>query len=91
MGTLIIKIDTREFHRYGMIDSNGAVWVVVSLPWWDLASRLWWWLCPADKKAWTVLTNGEGQKFRARIIQVARRHVHIRNAPIPAGDQKVAG
>jgi hypothetical protein len=79
----IVKFDASQHHGTALIARDDSVWVAVCLRWWDIASILFWWLAPSDRKAWATLTNVHGEKVRARVIRIARNHVHIRNAPVP--------
>jgi hypothetical protein len=77
-GTLrVIKLDATAQHGTALIAADDAVWVTVALPWWDLSARLWWWLCPHDKKAMLDLTVKDGGRVRTRAIRIARKHVRL--------------
>jgi len=79
----IVRAATYDEHGLGMLAADDSVWVTVSPSWWDLASWLWWWLCPSDRKAWVILTNSNGEHFRIRGIRISRKHVRLRNVPKP--------
>lgn len=76
----IVSLSAHEQHGTGLIASDDSVWISVSPRWWDLATWLWWWLCPSDRKAWVILSTDSG-RVRTRAIRVARTHVRIRNIP----------
>ena len=62
-----------------LISADNAVWLVVPLRWWDLATLLWWFLTPIDKKAKAKLTLGDGMKVQVRLVRVATKHARVRN------------
>jgi len=76
-----VKFDAGEHNGTALIASDDTVWVAVHVRWWDISTVLFWWLCPADRKAWATLTNAKGEKVRARVFRIATRHVRIRNPP----------
>lgn len=81
MGTEVevLKLPESGTESLSFIAKDGSVWVVFYPEWWDIASLLWWWLTPKDKKAWIqVKRNGEGT-IRARAVRVSRTHVRIGN------------
>ncbi len=80
----IISLDTREVHGTVLIRPDDSVWVCVSPRRWDFATWLWWWLCPHDKKVWTVVKTESGQEVRCRAIRISKKHVHLgTGAPKP--------
>ena len=81
----LVSFNAREQHGTALIAADDSVWVVVAPAWWDLASILWWWLCPIDRKAFAILATSSGQKVRARVIRVARKHVKIRQSALERG------
>lgn len=82
----VIGFDAREFTGTALLASDDSIWIAVHLRWWDVATALWWWLTPTDKKAYVILHTTAGRRVRTRAIRVARRHVRIRHAPIPVGE-----
>lgn len=79
MGTAkFVKVDASKHHGTALIANDDSVWVVMAPRSWDLASWLWWWLAPSDRKAWVTLTANDGSQIRARAIRVAHAHVRIR-------------
>jgi len=77
----VIHVDAFAQHGTAIICSDETVWITVALRWWDLATLLWWWLCPAHRKAWIVLTTTDKHKVRSRAVCVARRHIRIGRSP----------
>ena len=77
----VIGIDARAQHGTALVAIDDSVWVAVCPAWWDFASRLWWWLAPADRKAWVVLAVADGTHVRTRAIRISSRHVRIGRAP----------
>lgn len=61
-------------------DSDGSVWIVVSFKWWDLATMLWWALCPFNVKK-TVKMFAEGKMLTVRMVRVANGHATIHFIP----------
>lgn len=76
----VIHYDARSQHGTALLCSDGTVWVSVAPSWWDVATWLWWWLAPSDRKAWVVLRTGKAS-VRSRAIRVARKHVRLGYAP----------
>ena len=72
-----IEIATEGAQDLALISNDDAVWLVVSLRWWDLATWLWWLLCPSDRKAWVRLSLSSGRTFRLRALRVASRHLRV--------------
>jgi hypothetical protein len=66
-----------ELTPIGLVADNGSVWVTMKPRWWDLAALFWWWLAPADRRAWVMLRLTGGEKLRCRAICVAKGHVRI--------------
>lgn len=84
MTTLDIqRFDAREQHGTALLPSDDTVWIAVCPQRWDIATWLWWWLAPADSKAWVVLTTATGARVRTRAVRIARRYVRIGNVPKP--------
>jgi len=76
-----IELEVKAVKNLALISQNDAVWVVVHTRWWDLATWLWWWFCPSDKKAMVNLTldGGVGHKVvTTKAIRVATRHCRVR-------------
>jgi hypothetical protein len=73
-----VQVDATEQHGTALIAKDDSVWVVLAPRAWDIATWLWWWLAPSDRKRWVTLNATDGGKIRARSIRVARRHVRIR-------------
>lgn len=75
-----IELDLAGTRDLALVSSaDDSVWIVTPpLRWWDLASLVWWWLCPSDKKGKVKLTLHGGQKVSCRIVRVATRHARIR-------------
>ncbi len=75
----VVKYDATKQHSTVLQDKSGAVWVSVALPWWDISTRLWWWLTPSDKKAWVILNTSRGQRVRTRAVRIGDKLVSIRH------------
>lgn len=58
--------------------ADDSIWLVVPIRWWDLATLIWWFFCPSDKRAKVRLTLHDGSKVSCRAMRVASRHVFIR-------------
>ena len=74
----VVEVDATQQHGTALIDGEDSVWITLAPRVYDLATWFWWWLAPADKKAWVTLNTSDGRKVRSRAIRVARRHVRIR-------------
>ena len=61
-----------------LIDSQDGVWLVVPIRWWDLATLLWWLLCPTDKKSKVKITLFDNKKVSFRAVRVASRYIRVR-------------
>jgi hypothetical protein len=64
-----------------LIDNADGVWVVVPIHymrWWDLATFIWWFFCPMDKKATIKLRFTDGKQVLVRAIRVATKYVRLR-------------
>lgn len=73
-----IEVEIAGTTDLALIGQNDAVWLVVPLRWWDLATLLWWLFVPVDKKAKVKLTLADGSKVSLRAVRVASRHVRVR-------------
>jgi hypothetical protein len=78
-----IEYDVGEYHGTALIASDDSIWIAINPKWWDLATFLWWWFCPYDRKAWVVLNTTQGRTVRTKAIRVATKHVRIRKIPEP--------
>lgn len=74
-----IALEVEGARDLALISSNDAVWLVVPLRWWDLATLVWWLFVPADRKAKNVmLTLDSGERVKFRAVRVASRHMRVR-------------
>jgi hypothetical protein len=75
---VIEVVDTQAYNvdALALIDIEGGVWRTFARPWWHLASWLWWFLFPGDKKMVQVRQEG-GKKVRIRAVRVATKHVRV--------------
>lgn len=48
-------------------NQDDSVWLVIPTRWWDLATLLWWFLLPHDRKARATLTLDTGAKISVRV------------------------
>jgi predicted AlkP superfamily pyrophosphatase or phosphodiesterase len=66
-----------------MIADDDSVWVAVEPRWWDLATWLWWFLCPSGRRAVVRLRVADGvggaTLVRTRAMCVAQRHIRVKN------------
>lgn len=71
-------IETQAIHvdGFALVDAKGAVWRTFARPWWDIASWLWWWLSPGEKK-WVQVRKDDGQKVRIRAVKLSGRHIRV--------------
>jgi len=83
----VVTLDAYEQHGTAIIAPDDTVWIAYCPRPWDLATRLWWFFCPVDKKGWMTLTTKDGRKVRTRAIRVAHRHVRIGQAQVEMGFQ----
>lgn len=81
MSVNLVPIGDRRAHEVAFIAADDSVWVGVSLEWWDIASWIWWWLAPGDRKAWIIAKDSAGRSIRVRGVRMSRRYVHIRGVP----------
>lgn len=76
--TAMSVVEARCAHRARDPRSSrrmGTVWIAISPHWWDLATWLWWRLCPLSKKAWVTLTTNDKRRIRSRAVRVAKGYV----------------
>jgi len=73
-----IEVEVDGVKDLALVAADNAVWLVVPLRWWDLATIFWWLLMPSDKRASVKLTMTDGAKVNFRAVRVATRHVRIR-------------
>ncbi len=60
-------------------NADDSVWLVVPLRWWDLATLLFWFFVPTDKKANVSLAfHGSAKKVKFKAVRVATRFVRVR-------------
>jgi hypothetical protein len=71
----LISLDARAHHGSALIAADDSVWIIVALPWWDIATRLWWWFCPTDKKGLLTMVDAGGTRVRVRAVRIASSHV----------------
>jgi hypothetical protein len=76
----VVSVDARKSHGTALISGDDSVWVVVAPSLFDLATWLWWWIAPHDKKAWVTLNATGGKTIRARALRIAHKHVRIRGS-----------
>ena len=77
----IVHLDAREHHGTALVAADDSVWVAVAPSWYDLATWLWWFFCPSDKRAHAILNTASGKQVRVRVMRVAHRHVKFRGVP----------
>lgn len=74
-----IELHMEDTKDLALIGSDESIWIVVPLRWWDLATFIWWYFVPFDKKRKVALTMGDGSKVSFRAVRVASRYVRVRN------------
>ena len=75
MDFTVIELDARTAHETAIIRKDGSVYIAISPAWWDLATWVWWWLCPLSKKTWITLTTNDERRIRSRAVRVAKSYV----------------
>jgi len=73
-----LDLGSRSAHETALIAKDGSVWVAVSPAWWDLASWLWWWFSPADRRAIVILYTANEVAVRVRALRIARKSIALR-------------
>ncbi len=71
----VIELDARSAHETALVAKDGTVWVAISPAWWDLATWLWWWLCPLHKRSFVTITTNDRRRIRSRAVRVAKSYV----------------
>lgn len=64
--------------RLALISSDDSVWMVINLKWYDIATLLWYFLTPSDKRAKIKLRLFNGAEVWAYAIRIAPKHARIR-------------
>jgi len=57
-----------------LIRGDGTVWLLIALNWWDIATVLWWFLTPSDKRSKVRIRLEGDMSVRCHAIRVARKH-----------------
>jgi len=57
-----------------LIRDDMSVWVVAAIRWWDLATLIWWWLCPSDKRAIICMRLGADLELRVPAKRLAPKY-----------------
>jgi hypothetical protein len=73
-----IELDIEAVSDLALIASDDSVWLVVMMRWWDIATWLWWFLHPADKRARLKLTMKDERIVSVKAVRVATRHARLR-------------
>jgi hypothetical protein len=76
-----IELEIESTRDLALIASDDAVWLVVAARWWDIATWLWWWLHPSDKRARLTLTLRDERRISVKAVRVATQHVRLRGKP----------
>lgn len=81
-GTSIEFEITGPVYGAALIAEDDSVWLAVRPRWWDLATWLWWWLSPSDRKASVKLAVGDGiggsTVIRTRAVRISKKFVRIK-------------
>ena len=68
-----------------LVAQDDSVWVAIQPKWWDLATWIWWWFCPSDKKSVVNLRTYDGLGgnvlVRSRAVRVATKFVRVKGMP----------
>lgn len=78
-----IELEIEAVTDLAFIASDDSVWLAVSARWWDLATWIWWWLHPADKRARFTLTLKDERRISVKAIRIATRHARVRGTVRP--------
>lgn len=73
-----IEIDVEDIRDLVLVAADDSVWLVVATRWWDLASLIWWWLVPSDKRARVTLRMSGEMTVSVKAVRVATRFVRVR-------------
>ncbi len=78
-----IAIEHAGTRDLALIDGADAVWLVIPLRWWDLATLFFWLLLPADRKAKVKMTIRDAERDTTNTVsmfavRVASRHARVR-------------
>lgn len=83
MGTTVEFELTAPAYGTAMIADDDSVWIAIQPNWWDLATWIWWWFCPSDRKSAITIRVDDGvggaDLVRTRAVRVAKKHVRVRN------------
>lgn len=71
----VVELDAKTSHETALVRKDGTVWIAIAPAWWDLATWLWWWLCPLSKKAWVTIKTNDNRRIRSRAVRVAKNYV----------------
>jgi hypothetical protein len=77
-GVKSVELKLEGLVDLALVGGDDSVWLVVPLRWWDLATWVWWFMCPADRKAKVALTLMDGKKVNVKAVRVAVKHVRVR-------------
>ena len=82
-GTTIEFELTSPSYGTAMIADDDSVWVSIQPKWWDLATWVWWWFCPSDRKAAVTIRVADGvggaDLVRTRAVRIAKKYVRVKN------------
>lgn len=73
-----VQVDVQGARDLALISADDTVWLAVSLKWWDLAALLFFFLCPADRRARVRLNLEHGVTVTVWAVRVAKKHVRLR-------------
>jgi len=77
-GVKSIAVEVEGARDLALVANNGAVWLVVPVRWWDLATLVWWVFCPADRRARVKVQLTDGSWVSCKAVRVASKHIGIR-------------
>ncbi len=73
-----ISLEREDLGQIAFVDRKDHVWISVRpIRWWDLASLIWWWLTPSDKKSSLTLTLEDGSSVKVHAVRVASKFFRI--------------
>lgn len=81
MRALNVRFDVAGGPATAIVAQDDSVWIALQPRWWDLATWLWWWLCPSDRKARVKLKMDDHTERSVRAVRIANKYVRVRGMP----------
>lgn len=79
MKSLEIELDGEK--DMVLIASDDSVWFTVRFRWWDIATMIWFFLWPAERRAVIYLNLVGGERVRCRAIKIASKYARLSGRP----------